>query len=58
MESSTIISLNKVSAFHRKKQVLKGVSLEVSKGEFVYVIGKTGSGKSSLLKILYKEHKF
>ncbi len=55
MESSTIISLNKVSAFHRKKQVLKGVSLEVSKGEFVYVIGKTGSGKSSLLKILYKE---
>ena len=55
MEVSTIISLSNINAFHRKKQVLKGVSLEVKKGEFVYIIGKTGSGKSSLLKTLYKE---
>jgi cell division transport system ATP-binding protein len=55
MEASTIISLKDINAFHRKKQVLKNVSLEVNKGEFVYIIGKTGSGKSSLLKTLYKE---
>lgn len=53
--TSTIISLENVTAFHRKKQVLNEVSLEVKKGEFVYIIGKTGSGKSSLLKVLYKE---
>lgn len=55
MEGNTIISLSKVTAYHRKKQVLNQVSLQVDKGEFVYIIGKTGSGKSSLLKILYKE---
>jgi cell division transport system ATP-binding protein len=55
MEASTIISLKDITAFHRKKLVLDKVSLEVKKGEFVYIIGKTGSGKSSLLKTLYKE---
>jgi len=54
-EASTIISLENITAFHRKKQVLNNVSLEVKKGEFLYIIGKTGSGKSSLLKTLYKE---
>ena len=33
--------------------VLKDVNLTINKGEFVYLIGKTGSGKSSLLKTLY-----
>lgn len=36
-------------------QVLGGVDLEVCSGEFIYLIGRTGSGKSSLLKVLYGE---
>jgi len=35
--------------------ILKDVSLNIQKGEFVYLIGKTGSGKSSLLKTLYAD---
>ena len=50
-----LVKLVGVSAKQRDKQVLDKVDLEVKKGEFVYIIGKTGSGKSSLLKILYKE---
>ena len=37
----------------REKKILEGVNLSISKGEFAYLIGKTGSGKSSLLKTLY-----
>ena len=55
MESETIIKLENVSAVQRKKVVLNGVNLSIGKGEFVYIIGKTGSGKSSLLKLLYRE---
>ena len=50
-----LVELKSVKAFHRKKQILKGVDISVQKGEFVYLIGKTGSGKSSVLKVLYKE---
>jgi cell division transport system ATP-binding protein len=50
-----LVKLEGVSAKQRDKQVLDNVDLEVKKGEFVYIIGKTGSGKSSLLKVLYKE---
>ena len=50
-----MIKLENVSAVQRKKIVLNGVNLSVNKGEFVYIIGKTGSGKSSLLKLLYRE---
>lgn len=50
-----LIELNNIKAYHRKSLVLKGVNLKVNKGEFVYLIGKTGSGKSSILKVLYKE---
>lgn len=55
MAENILVELNGVTAFHRKKQVLAGIDLQVSKGEFVYLIGKTGSGKSSILKVLYKE---
>ncbi|MBP5338729.1 MAG: ATP-binding cassette domain-containing protein [Prevotella sp.] len=37
------------------KEVLKGVNLNVDDGEFVYIIGRVGSGKSSLLKTIYGE---
>lgn len=48
-----VISLQNVSVYQNKNLVLNNVSLNINKGEFVYLIGKTGSGKSSLLKILY-----
>lgn len=55
MALDTIISLDKVSIFQKHNLVLNNVSLNVDKGEFVYLIGKTGTGKSSLLKTLYAE---
>ncbi|TAD88837.1 MAG: ATP-binding cassette domain-containing protein, partial [Bacteroidetes bacterium] len=51
--SEILISLNQVNIYQAGTLVLGNVNLEVSKGEFVYLVGKTGSGKSSLLKILY-----
>jgi cell division transport system ATP-binding protein len=48
-----IIKLDNVSIFVKKNLILNNVSLAVNKGEFVYLIGKTGSGKSSLLRVLY-----
>jgi len=48
-----IIDLQHVSIFHNKNLVLDNVNLTVNRGEFVYLIGKTGSGKSSLMRMLY-----
>lgn len=50
-----LVELKNVKAFYRKKQIFNGVDISINKGEFVYLIGKTGSGKSSILKVLYKE---
>ncbi len=55
MREDYIISLKKLSVFQRKNLVLSDVNLKLRKGEFAYLIGKTGSGKSSLLKTLYAE---
>jgi len=51
--SDTIIDLKNVNVFHNKNLVLNDVNLNVQRGEFVYLIGKTGSGKSSIMRILY-----
>ena len=51
----TTISLKRVNIFQRENLVLSDVNIEIDKGEFVYLIGKTGSGKSSLLKTLYAD---
>ena len=48
-----IIELVNASIFQNKKSVLENVNIQVAKGEFVFLIGRTGSGKSSLIKILY-----
>lgn len=53
MGLDTIINLEGISVFQHRNLILSNVSLRVDKGEFVYLIGKTGSGKSSLLKTLY-----
>ncbi len=55
MENNVIIKFDKVSIFQNENLILANVSLEVDKGEFVYLIGKTGSGKSSLLKTFYAD---
>lgn len=53
MIGNSVIKLNSVDIFQQKHLVLSNVNLHVNKGEFVYLIGQTGSGKSSLLKIIY-----
>lgn len=53
MNESTTIFLDKVSIYQKKNLILNNVSVSIDKGEFVYLIGKTGSGKSSLLRVLY-----
>lgn len=48
-----IIKFDNASVFQKEHLVLSEVTLTVSKGEFIYLIGKTGTGKTSLLKTLY-----
>jgi cell division transport system ATP-binding protein len=55
MSLDTIIELSDASIFQKNNMVLSNVTLSIEKGEFVYLIGKTGTGKSSLLKTLYAE---
>lgn len=55
MDSTNIVSLRNANIYQGESLVLSNVNLEVDKGEFIYMIGKTGTGKSSLLKTLYGE---
>lgn len=52
-ENNLLVELKNAFIFQGKNLVLNGVDVTVRKGEFIYLIGKTGSGKSSLLKSLY-----
>ncbi|MFI2742649.1 cell division ATP-binding protein FtsE [Zhouia sp. PK063] len=49
----TILELRDVAIYQKENLILSEINLEVKKGEFVYLIGKTGSGKSSFMKTLY-----
>ena len=53
MNESAIVSLRNANIYQGKSLILSNVNFEVGKSEFVYLIGKTGTGKSSLLKTLY-----
>jgi cell division transport system ATP-binding protein len=53
--AETILSLKDVTIYQENKVILSQVNLEVKKGEFLYVIGKTGTGKSSFMKTLYAD---
>jgi len=55
MSLDTIIEFKDVPVFQKSNLVLNSVSFEISKGEFVYIIGRTGTGKSSLLKAMYAD---
>lgn len=55
MASNTVIRLKNVDIYQQKHLVLSNVNLEIGNGEFLYLIGQSGSGKSSLLKIIYGE---
>ena len=52
-----ILTLNNVSIIQDDKQILTEVNIEINSGEFVYIIGRTGSGKTSLIKSLYADIK-
>jgi len=51
----TLIELKDIDVFQKDLLVLSKVNMEVTKGEFVYFVGRTGTGKSSLLKVLYAD---
>jgi cell division transport system ATP-binding protein len=53
--AESVISLKNVNIYQGSSLILQDVNFEINKGEFVYLVGKTGTGKSSLLKTLYGE---
>lgn len=53
--AETIVEIRNANIYQSDNLVLQDVNLTVNKGEFVYLVGKTGTGKSSLLKTLYGE---
>lgn len=53
--SEIILELKNANIYQGNAQILQDVNIRVSAGEFVYLVGKTGTGKSSLLKTLYGE---
>lgn len=55
MEKETIIKFTEADILQADHVVLRNVNLTITKGEFVYLIGKVGSGKSSLIKTIHAE---
>ncbi|HEX9650367.1 MAG TPA: ATP-binding cassette domain-containing protein [Cyclobacteriaceae bacterium] len=53
--SDPVVRVQNATIFQDEKAVLEDINFEVAKGEFVFLVGRTGSGKSSLLKTLYAD---
>ena len=53
--ADAIIDIRNANIFQGDNLILQNVSLQVNRGEFVYLVGKTGTGKSTLLKTMYGE---
>ncbi len=51
--SQAIVELKNVNIYQSSSLILSDVNISIDKGEFVYLVGKTGTGKSSLLKTMY-----
>jgi len=57
MTEQGVIELTNVTVTYDHQMVLDGVNFSLGVGEFCYLIGKTGAGKSSFLKLLYRDIK-
>lgn len=55
--STTILNIEEVSIFQQDEIIFENINININKGDFIYLIGKTGSGKSSLIKTLYADLK-
>ncbi len=53
--AQTVLSLKNVTIYQENRVILSQVNLDVKEGEFLYIIGKTGTGKSSFMKTLYAD---
>jgi cell division transport system ATP-binding protein len=51
--SEIVVQIRNANIYQSNSLILKDVNIDIEKGEFVYLVGKTGTGKSSLLKTLY-----
>jgi cell division transport system ATP-binding protein len=57
-EKKVIVSLENASVYQKTSLILSDVNIKIAEGEFVYLVGRTGTGKSSLLKTLYGDLAF